>query len=99
MNEEDEVAMRDEIETLEAEIKRLRQQFTALGAAWRASWVDFDGRGLRDQIAHIFTGKNAGTEFYHDHVVEEYGKSFWTECAEFGCDKCAVALLQKEVYE
>ena len=72
------------------EMDRLKNNFLALGAAWRGSWFDFDGRHLQAQIRNIFDGENEGIEFYHDHITKEYGHNGFSEtCAEFGCKICA----------
>lgn len=74
----------------------MKNNFLALGAAWRADWSDFDGRYLRGQIKDILEGNDAGIEFYHDHIVEGYGDvSYKQVCASFGCKVCR-AQLDKE---
>ncbi len=75
-------------DVLKQEMDRLKINFLALGAAWRGSWFDFDGRQLQAQIRNIFDGENGGVEFYHDHITEEYDNGFSETCAEFGCEIC-----------
>lgn len=38
------------------------EALTALGARWRGAWADFDGRTLRDQLAHVTQAINEPDE-------------------------------------
>lgn len=81
-----------ENEKLRSEIDRLHQQFTALASAWQSDWLFFDGRQLYGQIDSILIGKNRGSEFYHDHIVEDHNYSLPNnDCIEHGCKICAEA--------
>ncbi len=81
----------------ETEIERVGRNMTALGAAWRGDWSDFDGRQLRDQIAAILVlggNDNTGVEFYHHHITVEFGHD---RCPEYyRCVECAEADAQLE---
>lgn len=84
----------EDLERIADELQRTldfqSREFSALGAAWRSDWSDFDGRQLRDQIDGILGGDHDGSDFYHHHVVGR-GPVPDRYCLEFGCTICAEA--------
>ena len=72
-------------------IELVRECLSALGSAWRGSWVDFDGRTLRSQLEDIsgffdcdMDGKTVDSEYRG--FCEQWGICRKELCWEEFCD-------------
>ena len=63
-------------------INQAKACLTALGAAWRGDWSDFDGRTLRDQlddIQGVLSGGGNAAMFCAQHGIATDGSGWTTD--------------------